>query len=231
VNGCQEPVLNIKKIVPTRAEISSSHACPDRPAPGTSTVTKDQSININIGSLESEKASSSQAITLSEAQKYTVKIDSDTDWPAVTATLLVGVAIAWFAFNTQRSQIRSSVANFRHDWQNNLRTKIAEFLAKAILIESKMQADPEYLNKDISDEPYSELILIQSTIELMLDTKKQYTKTLTRAMEEIIQGLKDSSPEINEHIHSLSTTASQVLEQAWQDIRKDLGLKRKRDKA
>jgi len=47
-----------------------------------------------------------------------------------------------------------------------------------------------------SDLIYSELILIQTTIELMLDTSKQYSKELTRIMEEVVIALLQSPDDV-----------------------------------
>lgn len=171
------------------------------------------------------------AITLSDSPKFTIKVESDTDWPSVLATLAVGVVIALFAWNTQKSQIRSSVATFRHDWQGKLREKIAEFLSKVSLLHSKMHLDPNFLMKPDSDELYSEIILIQSTIELMLDREKQSSIELTRLMEETIETVRDNTKSINQVVNNLSLKAQEVLELAWKDIKTDLGMKKKTPRA
>ncbi|TKJ80074.1 hypothetical protein PkoCFBP13504_19805 [Pseudomonas koreensis] len=176
----------------------------------------------------SEKPVTTEAQTLASIAKSGIKIETDTDWPAVGATFIVGVTIAWLASTTQRSQIRSSVANFRHDWQVNLRTKISEFIAKLTLLHAKLSTDPEFLKSPASDELYSEIILLQCSIEMMLDRKKTLSNELTRLMEETIREIKKRDrSRMNELANDLSIKASEVLEQAWQDIRKDLGLKKK----
>ncbi|MDQ0739280.1 hypothetical protein [Pseudomonas sp. W4I3] len=163
------------------------------------------------------------------AAKSGIKIETDTDWPAVGATIIVGITIAWLASTTQRSQIRSNVANFRHDWLNNLRSKISELMAKLALLHSKLSSDTSFLKSPSSDEIYSEIIFLQTTIELMLDRKKESSNELTRLIEEIIKALKYSndSDNINELANKISVKASEVLEQAWQDICSDHGLKKK----
>ncbi|VVN00449.1 hypothetical protein [Pseudomonas fluorescens] len=192
---------------------------------------KDQSIHINIGNLpQFERSTTQEAQTLASITKTGIKVETDTDWPAVGATFIVGITIAWLATTTQRSQIRSNVANFRHDWQNSLRSKIAEFLGKLSLLHSKLETDPEFLSKSESDELYSEIVILQTSIELMLDRKKELSNELTRRMEELVRALKypKGNEDLNELVNQIAGKASQVLEQAWQDIRADLGLKKEK---
>ncbi|MGH2421163.1 hypothetical protein ACRCF9_11700 [Pseudomonas canadensis] len=208
-----------------------AQACPPA-VPANDTTNKDQKISIEINnSIPSpEKNTATQSFTLSDNQKFVIKLESDTDWPSVIATFVVGVAIAWFAYNTQKSQIRSSVANFRHDWQNNLRSKIAEFMSKIYLLQAAAHENTKHSSSSEYTKLYSEILLIQATVELMLDLKKDYTKDLTRLMEDTIKIAKSDPSELNRIVHELNLKANEVLEQAWQDIRKDLGLRRKKHK-
>lgn len=209
---------------------ASAPACPPEPESHSQNVSDDRSISINIGQLlpATAKADAAMQATLeiSDKKVYTVKVENDTDWPAVTASLVVGLAIAWFAKQSQQSQIKSSSANFRREWQSSLRAKIAEFSSKIVLIHFKLESDEDYLLKDISDEIFSELIYIQSVIELMLDSRKESSKQLTRTMEEIVQELKSGRTELGALINKLNSQASEVLELAWQDIRRDLGMRK-----
>lgn len=194
------------------------------------TTNKDQSIHINIGDLPRlEKPIATETQILVATAKNGIKVETDTDWPAVGATFIVGITIAWLAATTQRSQIRSNVANFRHDWLNNLRSKISELIAKLSLLHSKLSSDKNFLISPASDELYSEIIFLQTTIELMLDRKKELHNELTRTIEEIIKTLKRAmnNDKINELANKISVNASEVLEQAWIDICLDHGLKKK----
>ncbi|MEG9622081.1 hypothetical protein [Pseudomonas guariconensis] len=192
------------------------------------TTNDDRSINISFGNFPTTENQKTQSSTLeiSDKKTYTVKVENDTDWPAVIASLIVGAAIAWFAMKSQQNQTKANVANFRHDWQNNLRTKISEFISKVALIHFRLNSDPQFLNKPDSDHIFSELIFIQSNIELLLDSKKNSSLELTRTMEEIVQKLKDGEDSLEALLNSLNRQANEVLEKAWQTIRKDLGVKR-----
>ncbi|WP_139833400.1 hypothetical protein [Pseudomonas sp. B8(2017)] len=204
-------------------------SCPPESADHSQSVSDDRSISINIGQLlpPNPKAEGALQSTLgiSDKKVYTVKVENDTDWPAVIASLVVGLAIAWLAKQSQQSQIKSSAANFRNEWQSGLRSKIAEFSSKVALIHYKLDNDKDYLNKDASDEIFSELIYIQSIIELMLDSRKESSKQLTRTIEEVVRELKSGRTELGALLNKLNSQASDVLEQAWQDIRRDLGMK------
>lgn len=225
MDGCQQPFRAAK----TQTTNSSHRECTLQ-APDTDASSKDQKITIEInnGLPQTGKTADTQAVTLVDGQKFTIKIDSDTDWPSVTATFAVGVAIAWFAYNTQKSQIRSSAANFRHTWQNDLRSNLAQFMSKIFLIHANIRKDPDFFSKPESDKLYSEILLVQATVELMLDSTKNYTKELTRLMEETIQTAKKTPDKLNYVVHELNKKANEVLELAWQDIRKDLGLRKKK---
>ncbi|WP_236235930.1 hypothetical protein [Pseudomonas faucium] len=216
---------------PTNAKtpVLLTKACNSAEDSHIDSVSEDRSININIGQLAPAPTvptalNESSTLALSDSKKYTVVVETATDWPAVGASLVVGAAIAWFAYKTQKSQIKSALANFRHDWHNDLRAKIAEFASKAALMRFHINNNANYMSSSDSDLIYSELILIQTTIELMLDTSKQYSKELTRIMEEVVIALLQSPDDVVVHLNNLNKKANEVLEHGWQKIRSDLGV-------
>lgn len=217
----------------TEHEAPKSEVLPNTPPPSPPAPEK---MTLQVGALDENLSkhtikphpTSPTAITLADNQKLTIQVESGTDWPSVLATLAVGCVIAWFAWNTHKNQIRSSVATFRHDWQGKLRERIAEFLSKVSLLHSKMQLDPTFLQRADSDELYSEIILVQCTIELMLDRTKQSSIELTRLMEETIETVRDDRKSINQVVNDLNSKAQEVLELAWKDIKADLGMKKKK---
>lgn len=215
------------KTLPSDTTASLSAPC-DASSEHIQTTNDDRSINISFGNFPptDNRKTESSTLEISDKKTYTVKVENDTDWPAVIASLVVGAAIAWFAMKSQQNQTKANVANFRHDWQNNLRTKISEFISKVALIHFRLNSDPQFLNKPDSDNIFSELIFIQSNIELLLDSKKKSSLELTRTMEEIVQKLKHGEDSLEALLNSLNRQANEVLEKAWQTIRKDLGVKR-----
>ena len=199
----------------------------------SSVIPKDEKeITLTLLSHEST-AEAFRAEILMEPKVHTIKLESDTDWPTVIATTLVGVAgilttllVGWFAHVVQKNQIRSNTANFRHAWQNQLREKTSEFLAKIALMHYRSKRINNYFNTPDSDIEYSDLIKIQATIMLMLDSKKDYAKDINNLMEDCSATVKSgSAKELNKKVNELTTKANEILELAWNDIKNDLGVR------
>lgn len=163
----------------------------------------------------------SASIVLQEDKPLHLHVDTPSDWPSVFATLVVGVAVAYLAYAGQRNQIRSSTANFRAQWQAQLRDLIAEFIAIASgrLI---AQIAAESSKSDIEGD-YRRLVAIHATVLLMLDKKKPYTDKIRNAMEKVIENIaKGQEGVITEKFEELLNQTNEVLEQAWNQIKADL---------
>lgn len=182
---------------------------------------------------QDNKTTEFRAELLVEPKTHTIKIESDTDWPTVIATTLVGAAgilttilVGWFAHTVQKNQIRSNTANFRHAWQIQLRERMSDFLAKIAFMHYKKERTPNYFNTTDSDAEYSDLIKIQASIMLMLDPQKDYSKETNDLMNECIKALKDGTIEkLNQKANELTVKANELLELAWTDIKNDLGVR------
>lgn len=157
------------------------------------------------------------------SQPFKVEVDTPTDWPSVTATLLVGVAVAYFAWVSQRSQIRSSTAGYRHTWLQALRDAVLKFIAATSEINYKLKADPQFSAKPESDEIFRQLVTAQGAIHLMLDKKKRYTVEIEQAMLEVRNAIRAVDEDrIERAVVQFTNKAQEVLELAWQDMRRDL---------
>lgn len=173
-----------------------------------------------------------RAEVLVQPKIHTIKLESETDWPTVIATALVGVAgilttllVGWFAHSVQRNQIKSNVANFRHAWQVQLREKISDFVAKIAILHYRKERDPHYFSTPDSDTEYSDLLKIKAAVSLMLDPKKDYAQELSSLMEQCNSLLKQGSiKDLNEKVNELGVKANEILELAWNDIKSDLGI-------
>lgn len=199
-------------------------------------VTKVAPIKTEVANFKSpyqeSKAIDIRAEVLVEPKAHTIRIESDTDWPTVIATSLVGVAgilttllVGWFAHAVQKNQIRSNTASFRHAWQIQLREKMSDFVAKIAILHYKSKRTKYYFDTPDSDIEYSDLLKIQATIMLMLDPNKDYAKQINNLMDECNTLLKNSSiKELNTKINELTNKANEILELAWTDIKNDLGV-------
>ena len=170
-----------------------------------------------------------------DPQPLKLSVDTATDWPTVIATMMVGVGsilttllVGWLSHANQRSQIRSATANFRHGWQVDLRQTTARFLSVVAKIHFEYDTNPEYSNSKEANKDYSDLIENQAMIELMLDTSKDYTPAIIGHLEKIIQMLRSRDVSgLTEQSNKLTSRVNKVLEQTWDDIRRDLGAKLK----
>ncbi|GAB3365021.1 MULTISPECIES: hypothetical protein [Giesbergeria] len=202
-----------------------SEACP-KPENQDRTNCPERNNNENIITINvpNQKGSpeASQSITI-QPQPVRLSVDTSTDWPAVIATSSVAIAVGIMTYISQRNQIRASKAGFRHDWQKELRTLIAKFISLAATVRYEVGGNPDYLNSSESTELFGQLIDTHAKIELMLDRKKGYSKSISKITEDMI--LATRSSDIN-HLEALSNSlvdvANGVLEQAWQDIQDDL---------
>jgi len=170
--------------------------------------------------------SDAQSQILISPQPIKLEVDAPTDWVAVLLTpLALAIAAAIFAGRTNRQQIASSTANFRHTWQLDLRAALVSYLGAVKQLSVKAALNPRHPLSDEAEELRAQLLSSQATVALMLDNKKQYAKDLKNVMAETSNALFDVPPDIAAVLVGMEKVigASQVaLELAWQDIRKDL---------
>jgi hypothetical protein len=172
---------------------------------------------------------SAKAITLAP-QPLKISIETTTDWPAVLATTFVGISgalialvVGALAYIGQRNQVRAATANFRHGWQVELRQSVAKFMSIIARLHYELDANPDYLNSSESNAEYSALIETHARIELMLDRSKDYSKNISRLTNDLVSKVKErKTGEIGPLGGELLTVVNGVLEQAWNDIKKDL---------
>lgn len=179
------------------------------------------------------KSTSTQTqLVVSEPLK--IQLDSPTDYLAILIVpLALAIAAGVFAILTNRQQIKASTADYRHTWQLDLRNAIVSFLSAATQIRIRAMDDPMFVTKVEAEDLRTQLLSAQWTVTLMLDTKKQYATELKDAMSEMItiifSDTPDESGEGSKIMKRLTKAAQFALEQAWQDIRRDLHHRKKRD--
>jgi len=156
-------------------------------------------------------------------QPFKVEVNTSTDWPVVVATFLVGVAVAYFAWVNQRSQIRSSTAGYRHAWLQALREAVLKFIAATNEINYNLRADSSFSRKPEANEIFRQLVTAQGAIILMLDKKKKYTAEIDQAMVEVRNAIRTvDGDRVDRAVIQFTNKAQEVLELTWQDMRRDL---------
>ncbi|WP_406834039.1 hypothetical protein [Pseudomonas asiatica] len=175
-----------------------------------------------------------KAEVLKSPEVLTVKLESETDWPVVVATALIGIAsilatflVGYFAYRVQQNQIKATAANFRHEWRSVLREKVAEYISKIAVIHYKVARDANYFDSVESDSEYGEVLRVQASISLMLNDKKQPERELVELMSACDEILKSGKmDELTSEVNKLGMKANEVLDKAWLKMKEDVGLKR-----
>ena len=169
--------------------------CSDQPQPqlpprlsSPPKATNENHITVNIPPQQVMQApqGESKAIML-HPQPIQLAVETSTDWPAITATIfsgfagaLVAFAVGWMAYIGQRNQVRAAKANFRHDWQKEIKQLIGKFISTSARINYELEGNPDYLSNSESNQIFSELMETHARIELMLDRKKPYYNDISR---------------------------------------------------
>jgi hypothetical protein len=210
--------------------------CPQPPASATVVRTPNRpqnentnSIVLNIPAHPTQMENCRSEIALAP-QPFKLSVETTTDWATVFATLLVGIGstltallVGWLSYANQRSQIQSTITNFRHAWMVELRQALSRFVALAAKINYEIKHDADYLHKTESNGIYSELMQTHTSVLLMLDAEKQYTEDLGLLMKDIEDALRANDEEkFSESTARLTQKANSVLEGAWRDIKRDL---------
>lgn len=156
-----------------------------------------------------------------------LQVDTPTDWPTVVVGIggiLITLLVGWLSYTTQRSQIRSNVANFRQSWAYELRDTSAKFLGCVAKLHWDIKSDQDFISTKDSNRQFSELIMLQSKIELMLDKKNI---ELGNLIEEIIVHLKaNNAKNLTESINSFLSIMRDELDNSWQKTKNDLAGKK-----
>jgi len=179
------------------------------------------------------KTTSTQSqLVVSEPLK--IQLDSPTDYLAILIVpLALAIAAGIFAILTNRQQIKANTANYRHTWQLDLRNAIVSFLSAATQIRVRAVDDPLFVTKVEAEALRTQLLSAQWTVALMLDTKKPYATELKDAMSDMMDSVFSSTSaegdEMKKIMNRLSKAGRFALEQAWQDIRRDLQHRQPRD--
>lgn len=170
-----------------------------------------------------------------EAHPVYLQVDTGVDYAAIfTGTLgfLVAALAAWFTLSVQKNQIQSNVSNLRHHWMGELRVCGSELLQNLALLIQNIKTKENYRKSEDYVSLYTKIIVLQSKLELLMSREDEPSKRLRKKVAEILLQIKDLKFEnINQAVFkSLSELKNLIraeLEQAWIDVKDDLGINRK----
>jgi hypothetical protein len=165
--------------------------------------------------------SSQPAQQLAQAQ---IVVKPPTDWPAIFAPFVLGAAAMYFTQAGQRQQIRSSTANFRHEWLKELREACVSFATAAGTMKLKNEVTQGFVTTPEFWQIVDRMISTQSKILVMLDEGDQARKQLREAMGKVIEHMGASEGSgFQNGLVEFRNACRMVLDDAWQDMKQDLG--------
>ena len=190
--------------------------------------------NINLTTVTPEVQKSIQptetnAVIHFPANPIALNVNTGTDWPTVLIALIVGVGgifinkqLAAITKQNQQDAMLATRANFRQQWQQEIRTASAKYISLCYKLHHKALKNGQPLTPITHGNEYSALIELQSTIELMLDKKKPYSDVIIQKMEDIIDDLFYGKTSFEKNVNYFLDKMRDVLEKTWNDINKDI---------
>lgn len=163
-------------------------------------------------------------------QPIKLVVDSSTDWPVVWSTAgvgagsaLIALVVGIMAYQAQRRQARSATANFRKEWQAQLRDAISKFVSVAMYVSEELDQDEALRDSRESKRAYQEMVQAQALIHLLLDARKtdhQAIVDLTRDL--VVEIWENKRDNVSDLLQRLITASGVVLDQTWQEMKKDV---------
>lgn len=172
----------------------------------------------------------------------TLKVETATDWPAVVATGLVGIAgiftalvVGWFthkgaqqaAAAMEKSALQAAAATaagIRNKWMQDLRNEAGDFYASVLDLVHAIQVGEGKLKTANGDAVKAfKMHKHRAVITMMLDASKPLVQRLIEVMDGIAKAISDGDNEkIIAGSFAFNAQATLLLEDAWQDIKNDL---------
>lgn len=167
----------------------------------------------------------------SKEQPIYVFTQSDTDWATVSpsiAGVVVAIIVAWLTVRVQKNQIKANLSSFRNQWMSELRACGSEYLMAMLDMAVKTEMDPEFYNSGEHFQAYRQVNSLGLKFELLL-TRDDEDATKIRDLDEVTaqmlfaMKLGDDSQPVIDNINNLKSLLRIELEDAWTDIKRDVG--------
>ncbi|WP_438301353.1 hypothetical protein [Pseudomonas sp. NMS19W] len=167
----------------------------------------------------------------SKEQPLYVFTQSDTDWATVSpsiAGVVVAIIVAWLTVRVQKNQIKANLSGFRNQWMSELRTCGSEYLMAMLDMAVKTEMDPKFYNSGEHFQAYRQVNSLGLKFELLL-TRDDEDATKIRNLDEVTaqmlfaMKLGDDSQSVIDNINKLKSLLRVELEDAWTDIKRDVG--------
>lgn len=177
----------------------------------------------------------SPVITTAEEPIY-VHIANDTDYPSIV-TSIAGVVVAFFVgFYTVRSnknQVQANISNLRHAWMAELRDCSAELFQRMHTLANHLEQVEDFSGGEKFVAEVERISILVSKLRLLLSRDDDDVRAIMQLVDQIIADLmalefeQDCDP-ILRKLDRLTDLLRKELEDAWSDIKQDLGRVKKR---
>lgn len=167
----------------------------------------------------------------SKEQPLYIHTDSDTDWATASpsiAGVVVAIIVAWLTLKVQKNQVKANLSSFRNQWMSELRACGSEHLMAMVDMAVKTEMEPDFSSSGGHFEAYRKISALGLKFDLLL-TRDDEDATRIRNLEEVTVRMlfamspgADSQPVID-NINQLKALLRSELEDAWTDIKKDVG--------
>ncbi|WP_407528548.1 hypothetical protein [Vibrio parahaemolyticus] len=166
-------------------------------------------------------------VVLNNSEPLDIAVSSATDWPTILVgcgSVLTGLAVAYISKSNQVAQSKAKTAELRQRWLEELRQNLASFISMCGILQLRHQLNEQFVYTPEELELAKDIARLESTIKLMLDVKKDYTKYILSLMKDMtdIVLLPEQATDFHAYSDALTEQVNLTLEKSWQDIRKDL---------
>lgn len=200
-----------------------------------------ESLKIDVSELrfENQKLDSYTSLPVKnslETPLY-VHLDNGTDIGVVligVAGIITSAIVGYFSYRSQKNQIRANACNLRHHWINELRGIASEFLQLNSTITHRSLTDQDYDDSDEYYADYRRSLELHVKINLMVSSASVLGKRITTDAESLVElvkmvrfGLDDAANVAFNSLATLEKSVKQQLDEAWDDIKGDLGISRR----
>lgn len=153
-----------------------------------------------------------------------IAVDTPTDWPAIFVPFILGAGVVYFTLVGQRQQILSTTANYRHEWIAQLRSACVDFAAAAGEIKLRIGVSSSFVQTQEFWILVNRLITAQSKILLMIDVSAGQKKQLGDGMKGVIDNMQEAEGDgFRIGLTNFRNNSRVVLDEAWRDMKRDLG--------
>lgn len=177
----------------------------------------------------------SPVITTAEDPIY-VHVANDTDYPSIV-TSIAGVFVAFFVgfytVKSNKNQVQANISNLRHAWMAELRDCSAELLQRIHTLANHLEQVEDFSGGEKYVAEVERMSISVSKLRLLLSRDDNDVRAIMQLVDQIVSDLmalefKQDCDPILRKLDLLTNLIRKELEDAWSDIKQDLGRVKKK---